>query len=1519
MCGIVMVPFPFGIGRLLLLRLAGVQPHLRPAHPPAAAAPRRRRRVLDISIANAMVRAGRVGVGINIMYYADASVPDEGRAMWRGLGDGGLFTLSDNSNDFIIFQECDCDGCFGECTNTPESFQCRCPEGTQGDYTQSHGCIRTPPPPSTAIKKSKITIQREIDEFINEVAILSQINHRNVVKLFGSISMYELRSLSWSDRLRIATETAKAIAYLHSSVSIPIIHRDIKSANILLDDTLTSKVSDFGASRYIPVDQIEVTTKVQGTLGYMDPTYYYTQRLTEKSDVYSFGVILVELLTRKKPFSHLTHEGEGLVAYFVTSFTQGNLVNTLDLQVMKEANVKVVEEVATLVVACLQLRGEDRPTMRQVEMTLDGIQTYKDQASGNLSVEKFGGINSTVARNFLPTQEERCLQDGTRQYSLEEEILLSSSSMAGGLFMVSMPRLVFFAAALAVAEAVILVRHPGCPTTCGDVAVPFPFGIGAGCYYSESPGFSLTCDRTTHPPRLLLGNAGAFQVLNIFIANATVRAARVGGVNITYGGNMSSSPSSTDEGRAEEQGWLAQATISVRLDETVVAVSLGWAIASAHLGQDGAAAPENATCAGNACESKHSSCRHVVAAATDGYVCDCDDGFQGNPYIAAGCQRNPTNGSCQGCYSNTRAPIFFLSLGLSIGVGALLIILGILIFRNHKHRRTKKLRQKYFRQNRGQLLQQLVAQRTDIAERMIIPLEKLEGATNNFDKSFEIGGGAHGTVYKGILSDLHVIAIKKSRIVVQREIDEFINEIAILSQINHRNVVKLIGCCLETEVPLLVYEFVSNGTLYSHLHVNGSRSLPWSDRLRIATEIAKAIAYLHSSISIPIIHRDIKSTNILLDDSLTSKVSDFGASRYVPNDQTGITTKVQGTFGYMDPTYYYTQKLTEKSDVYSFGVILVELLTRKKPFLPHIIEGEGKMLLLIAILALSVHLVAAAAAMQPHETCLRRCGDFEIPYPFGIGSGCHLETGDWTFVLSCNRSEDGRLRVYNYQIEVVDISVRLGQLRIYSAINPWCYNGSTGAMNDQSNWGYDMSITNFRINDALNRFTVIGCNSLAYILSPDGTPSADGYMTACMATCPGVGRLENGSCAGVGCCQTAIPGGLNGYQVVFEEKFNTSGTAMFSRCSYTVLVDSRAFNFSTTYVTTDELMVAHGGQLPLVLDWAIGNKTCKEARQNASAITASVSTPSTVMPVASSAIAPPVTRATPTSSTDAKEDSWRDQRHGRFCSPPVFLHALARLPDHVRRRGRAVPLRHRCRAAATTRTRRGSTSPAIGTPTPPRLFLGDAGVFQLLDISIANATVRAACVGAINITYGGGGGNNTAGREEGVDRGGVQGDPRVLPLPLFFETSTTYTAVPVLLGWTIQSTRRGPNGEQLQVPCRHRGAEPARAATVLAATSPDPNALATSFLSIWRFTNTLTKSDSFGIILVEFLTRKKPFSHVTPYSESLIARFVTTFTKSNMPGIIDLQVMKEVDMKIVALAVTLGKAKRRRPAYHEAS
>ncbi|CAD6272681.1 unnamed protein product [Miscanthus lutarioriparius] len=581
-----------------------------------------------------------------------------------------------------------------------------------------------------------------------------------------------------------------------------------------------------------------------------------------------------------------------------------------------------------------------------------------------------------------------------------------------------------------VLHAATNVALPGCLSKCGEVSVPYPFGVGAGCYYE---GFMLTCDETHSPPKLFLGNTSAV-VLNISLHHGRLDIdngiASLTGRNpysMNWGVPLDDSifalssfwnnffvmgcgfkfqvmlpdsenmivmcnssclngqPAVATDGTCSGVG-CCEASLpgssnmySIKLDPLgaengtteqpfnasfVIAEKEWWntnnhgmllqkAVSDGLVtpwGIPGSAPPlqikaggkwnfRNLSCADArrssdyGCLSSNSYCHDHWNGESSGYICRCKHGYEGNPYITNGCHADthectigdkyPCFGDCinmdgsyncvcpHGTSGNPKKPHGCIKdtekfSGIGCGGCLVLLIFAVILLRQKlRARKAKKLRNFYFRKNRGLLLQQLVDK--DIAEKMIFSLDEQEKATNTFDVDRKIGKGGHSTVYKGILSDQRVVAIKMSRRAIQSETDSFINEVAILSQVNDRNVVKLFGCCLETEVPLLV------------------------ERLRIALEVARSLAYLHSAASISIVHRDIKATNILLDDNLTAKVSDFGASRGIPIDETRITTAIQGTFGYLDTECYNTRRLTEKSDVYSFGVMLVELLTREKP------------------------------------------------------------------------------------------------------------------------------------------------------------------------------------------------------------------------------------------------------------------------------------------------------------------------------------------------------------------------------------------------------------------------------------------------------------------------------------------------------------------------------------------------------------------------------------------------------------
>ncbi|CAL5026420.1 unnamed protein product [Urochloa decumbens] len=380
-----------------------------------------------------------------------------------------------------------------------------------------------------------------------------------------------------------------------------------------------------------------------------------------------------------------------------------------------------------------------------------------------------------------------------------------------------------------------------------------------------------------------------------------------------------------------------------------VPVVLDWAIRNGTMSCGVAKLNKTGT---YACLSKNSEC--VDSTNGPGYLCNCSKGYEGNPYLPDGCRDVdecsnspcPSNGLCHNIagdyWCSCRAGRKFSKknnacnpdTGLIIGVIVGFLVLVIFSFSGYmvlQKRKLNKVKQEHFRQHGGMLLFERMRSEKGLAFIVFSEAELIQ-ATDNYDKSRIIGKGGHGTVYRGIVKGNMSVAIKRCAIIDDRQKKEFGQEMLILSQINHKNIVKLVGCCLEVEVPMLVYEFIPNGTLFELIHgKNQALQISFSTLLRIAHEAAEGLNFLHSYASPPIIHGDVKTANILLDENYMAKVSDFGASILAPSDKEQYVTMVQGTCGYLDPEYMLTCQLTEKSDVFSFGVILLEVLTGQEP------------------------------------------------------------------------------------------------------------------------------------------------------------------------------------------------------------------------------------------------------------------------------------------------------------------------------------------------------------------------------------------------------------------------------------------------------------------------------------------------------------------------------------------------------------------------------------------------------------
>ncbi|XVE80788.1 hypothetical protein DITRI_Ditri15bG0008400 [Diplodiscus trichospermus] len=207
----------------------------------------------------------------------------------------------------------------------------------------------------------------------------------------------------------------------------------------------------------------------------------------------------------------------------------------------------------------------------------------------------------------------------------------------------------------------------------------------------------------------------------------------------------------------------------------------------------------------------------------------------------------------------------------------------------------------------------------------------LASATKNFSEEYKLGEGGFGDVYKGVLKNGKIVAVKKLAIMQSRRAQlDFQSEVKLISNVHHRNLIRLLGCCSKGLELLLVYEYMANSSLDKFLFGERRGSLNWKQRYDIIVGAARGLAYLHEEFHVCIIHRDIKSSNILLDDDFQPKIADFGLARLLPHDKSHLSTKFAGTLGYTSPEYAIHGQLSEKADVYSYGIVILEIVSGQK-------------------------------------------------------------------------------------------------------------------------------------------------------------------------------------------------------------------------------------------------------------------------------------------------------------------------------------------------------------------------------------------------------------------------------------------------------------------------------------------------------------------------------------------------------------------------------------------------------------
>ncbi|KAL8259547.1 hypothetical protein R6Q59_027500 [Mikania micrantha] len=739
-------------------------------------------------------------------------------------------------------------------------------------------------------------------QFLCELQILLEYKHENVIGLIGycdeedeKIIVYEYASrgsldrylndasLTWVERLDICIDVASALNFLHGGVGkqAKVIHRDIKTANILLSHGCKAKLADFGLSLISPITQKTdyVIDHICGTLGYMDPLYKKLGYLTIESDIYSFGVVLFELLCGKSTYSFHKLGGEFLSDFIKNKFKQGINDEVVFEQIKEPINPKSLATFQKIGYQCLHHERDKRPTAEQVLTQLKKAMKYQNMAS---TITKFAhlkipledivkatnnfhydniigndGFGTMYKGRFLRSgKESKIVARRLDPKHVEGDIeLLTEISMVSDLNHTNIVSIIGF-----------------CDEKDEKIIVTTYEANGSLEQYLKSPALTWT-----QRLRICVGVARALSYLH---------CEKGRGYGVIHG-NINSSTILLDENWEPKLSGFEHSVTMGCVDPAIE--KMGGATHESDVYSFGVVLFEM-LCGRKAYEAiyhyENKTLHDIIHPDLEIYP----QSFFKYSTVAYSCLNED-----RACRPSMKYIVGELEKTLELHLPVV-----------------------------------------NIFAHLQIPLEDIAKATNNFHDDNIIGHGGFGTAYKGRLlrsgNEFKIAARRRDR--KHREGDvEFLTEISMLCDLNHKNVVSLVGFCDEKDEKIIVTTYVANGSLGQYLT---SPDLTWTQRLRISVGVARALSYLHydQGRDYGVIHRNINSDTILLDENWEPKLSGFEISIKQSVNRMGrvILCVPIGTIGYMDPEIDKIGGVTHKSDIYSFGVVLFEILYGRKAY-----------------------------------------------------------------------------------------------------------------------------------------------------------------------------------------------------------------------------------------------------------------------------------------------------------------------------------------------------------------------------------------------------------------------------------------------------------------------------------------------------------------------------------------------------------------------------------------------------------